>query len=220
MSRILIGLQTTAVGSLLVGTMVTKVDEKRPGVYSHEEVAKVLSVLAGGILLLLGLLRLGWIIDFIPYVPISAFVTSASITIMSTQIPVALGIPNINTREEPYKVLISTLQGLPRAKVDTSIGISCIAMLFAIRNACAKMEVRQPSRKRMWAFVSSLRLTFAMLLYTLISWLVNRGLPEGTSRFRIVGKIDHGKTLDDPTISTNHGGQDSNTQEFRDWIPI
>lgn len=145
-------------------------------------------------MLLFGILRLGWIIEFIPYIPISAFVTAASITILSTQIPVALGIPHINTREAPYKVLINTLRKLPETRLDAAIGIGSIFLLFALRDFCSFMEKRQPARKRMWSTLSSLRLTFTMLLFTLISFLVHRNIQDSTmAKFRIVGKIEAGK---------------------------
>lgn len=144
-------------------------------------------------LLCIGLLRLGWIVEFIPYIPVSAFVTAASITIMSTQIPTALGIKGVNTREAPYKVLINTCKHLPDTSMDAAIGLTCIALLFAIRDFCTHMEKRRPAQKRMWSFLSSLRLTFAMLFYTLISFLVNRGLDAEDAKFRIVGHIDKGK---------------------------
>jgi sodium-independent sulfate anion transporter 11 len=111
---------------------------------------------------------------------------------MSTQIPTALGISGIDTHEPPYKVLINTAKALPNTGLDAAIGLSCIAMLFIIRDLCSFMEKRQPRFKRTWSFVSSLRLTFAMLLYTLISYLVNRGLSAEEAKFRIVGHIDPG----------------------------
>lgn len=144
-------------------------------------------------LLFFGLFRLGWIIEFIPYIPISAFITAASITIMSTQVPVLLGIPDINTRESPYKVIINIFKGLPNAQMDAAIGMSSLVLLFAIRDLCAFMERRHPRRKRAWSYISSLRLTFVMLLFTLISYLVNRGVQFEDSKFRIVGKIEPGK---------------------------
>lgn len=55
------------------------------------------------------------------------------------------------------------------------------------------MELRQPQHKRIWQLLSSLRLTFTILLYTLISWIVNRNAPAGRSKFRIVGHIDKGE---------------------------
>ncbi|KAF1846424.1 sulfate permease-like protein [Cucurbitaria berberidis CBS 394.84] len=183
---------TTAVGSLLVGSVISKIEADHPGVYKPEDIAHVLSFLAGAVLFVLGILRLGWLIEFIPYVPISAFVTSASITIISTQLPTVLGIPGINTRESPYMVYVNTLKELPNARLDAAIGITSIMLLWLIRDVCAKMEFRQPNRKRMWSLVSSLRLTFTILLYTFISWLVHRKAPVGQERFRIVGHIEKG----------------------------
>lgn len=150
-------------------------------------------MMSGAILLFLGLVRLGWVVEFIPYIPISAFVTAASITIMSTQIPTALGLPGVNTREPPYKVIIQTFKLLPQTQLDAAIGLSSIALLFGIRGICTQMEQRQPKRRRMWSFISSLRLTFTMLLYTLISYLANRSTAEGNAKFRIVGHIERGE---------------------------
>ncbi|KAF2844785.1 sulfate permease-like protein [Plenodomus tracheiphilus IPT5] len=183
---------TTAVGSLLVGGVISKIESEHPGVYKPEDIAHVLSFLAGAILFVLGILRLGWLIEFIPYVPISAFVTSASITIISTQLPTVLGIPGINTRESPYKVYVNVLKSLHRSKLDAAIGVTSIVLLWLIRNVCTKMERRQPYRKRTWSLISSLRLTFTILLYTFISWLVHRTTPSGQEKFRIVGHIEKG----------------------------
>ncbi|EXJ73569.1 uncharacterized protein A1O5_03330 [Cladophialophora psammophila CBS 110553] len=183
---------TTAVGSLLVGNVITSIQDSHPGVYTNEEIAKTLSFITGAMLLAIGLLRLGWVVEVIPYIPISAFITAASITIMSTQFPVMMGIPGINTREEPYKVIINSLRNLGNTQLDAAIGISCLILLDLIKRICAKMEVRQPSHQRLWATISCLRLSFAMLFYTFISWLVNRGLPKGESEFRIVGTIQSG----------------------------
>jgi sodium-independent sulfate anion transporter 11 len=180
------------VGSLLVGSAVSKIEAEHPGVYQPQEIAHALSFLAGSIIFVFGILRFGFIIEFIPYIPISAFVTSASITIISTQLPTLMGITGMNTRESPYKVYVNFLKGLPRARLDAVIGITSIVLLYLIKNFCARMEVRQPRKKKMWSLISSLRLTFTILLYTLTSWLVHRTTPAGKEKFRIVGHIDKG----------------------------
>ncbi|KAF1839318.1 sulfate permease [Decorospora gaudefroyi] len=183
---------TTAVGSLLIGGAVSTVEAEAPGEYSPEEVAHALSFLAGAVLFVFGILRLGFIIEFIPYIPISAFVTAASITIISTQLPTLMGVTGINTRQSPYMVYIEFFQGLPRARLDAAIGITSIVLLWLIKNFCAKMEVRQPHKRKMWSLISALRLTFTILLYTLVSWLVHRKTPAGQEKFRIVGHIEKG----------------------------
>lgn len=163
--------------------------------YTNEDIAKAVSAISGLILLGAGLVRLGWVIEFIPYIPISAFVTAAAVTIMATQFPTLMGITGVNTRAPPYLVIINSLKGLPRTQVDAAIGLSSIVLLYAIRYFCSAMETRYPAKKKMWAIISSLRLTFTMLLYTFISWLVNR-TNTGKSPFRIVGHIERGKIAD------------------------
>jgi sodium-independent sulfate anion transporter 11 len=182
--------------------VISKIEAEHPGVYKPEDIAHALSLLAGAVLFVLGMLRLGWLIEFIPYVPISAFVTSASITIISTQIPTVLGITGVNTRAAPYSVYVNILNNLHRTKLDAAIGLTSIVLLSAIRSVCAKMEVRQPAHRRVWKMLSSLRLTFVILLYTLISWLVHRTVPKGSEMFRIVGHIDKGNYIRDPTPSS------------------
>ena len=184
--------QTTAVGGLLVGSIVYKVTGASNGAFSHAEIANLLTLLCGAIYLVFGLLRLGWIIEFVPYIPISAFVTAAGVTIMSTQVPTLLGITGINTRKAPYKVMLATFSKIPEIKLDAAIGVSSIILLFAIREFCSAMERRQPSRKRVWAFLSSLRMTFTMLLFILISYLVNLTAVPGEAKLRIIGDISRG----------------------------
>jgi solute carrier family 26 (sodium-independent sulfate anion transporter), member 11 len=186
--------QTTAIGSLLVGSVITSIEEQRPDVYSRTDIAKTLSFITGAILLAAGLIRAGNLVELIPYVPISAFVTAAALQIIATQFPVAMGIPNINTREAPYKVYINTLKGLPNTHLDAAIGLSCLVFLYIVREICARLEVKQPSKRRFWALASSMRLSFAMLLMTFISFLVNRN-HSSTPKFRIVGTIEKGKHL-------------------------
>lgn len=176
----------------MIGQVVSNIEAEKPGVYEVQEITHAISFLCGLILLFLGFCRLGWLIEFIPYPPINAFVTAASITIISTQLPVCLGIKGINTREAPYLVYINTLKGLPDARLDAAIGISSIVLLFAIQSLCSKMEARQPAKRKTWALLSSLRLTFTVLLYTLISWLVHRTTTQGHEKFRIVGRIETG----------------------------
>lgn len=137
------------------------------------------------------MLRLGWIVDFIPYIPISAFTTSASITIMLTQTPAVLGISIVSTRDAPYLVIVNTLKSLGDARVDAAIGISCLVLLFAVRDGCAAMAMRQPLRKRMWDAIATLRQVSSMTVYTLISFLVNRDHREDP-KFQLVGKIQSG----------------------------
>lgn len=178
--------------SLLVGRIVTRVAVEHPQ-YSNEQISKALASLAGTCLLVFGLLRLDFIIELIPHVAIAAFVTGASATISISQTPVMLGITGIDTREPPYKVLINTIKALDRCTTDAAVGLTALILLHAIKWFCSHMALRQKHRQRMWEIISAVRMTFVIVLYTFMSWLVHKDLPLKMSKFRILGPVPTGK---------------------------
>jgi sodium-independent sulfate anion transporter 11 len=90
-------------------------------------------------------------------------------------------------------VIIDTLKGLPNTKLDAAIGLSALTMLYGIRIFCSVMSNKQPHRKKMWFFISTLRMAFVILLYILISYLVNRNIKNAKkAHFKILGKVPRG----------------------------
>lgn len=175
-----------------MGSIVTRIEEHRPDEYEPAEIATTVSLLTGFILLFIGFARLGWIVDFIPYISISAFITAAAITIISTQFSVLMGIKNINTREAPYLVILNTIKGLPDARLDAAVGISSLVLLIIMRECCGRMEKRHAAHARLWGIISSMRFAITILLFTLVGWLVHRSRGDQTTAFRLVGKIESG----------------------------
>ncbi|KAK2026582.1 sulfate permease [Colletotrichum zoysiae] len=184
----------TAVISLLVGKVTARVLEEHPGEFQPEEVSKTLAFLSGAVLLAFGLLRLDWVVEFIPHVAISAFVTAAAITITLSQIPSLLGIDGVNSKAAAYRVFVDTVRGLPRIRLDAAVGLTALALLAGIKWYCERMARAQPRRRRTWEMLCSLRMTFTVVLYTLVSFLVNRGLESRDLRFRVTGTLPRGLT--------------------------
>ncbi|KAI0150540.1 sulfate permease [Xylariaceae sp. FL1272] len=183
---------TVAVMSTLCGRIVARVTEEHPE-FAPEEIARGLSVIAGSILLFIGLVRLGWLVEFIPLVGICSFMTGAAFSIGAGQVPKLLGVSGVNTRDYTYLVIINTLRALPTAKLDAALGLTALFMLYGIRYFCNFMAKRQPSRQKTWFFISTLRLAFVILLYTLISWLANRGITDSKkAKFSILGTVPGG----------------------------
>ncbi|KAI1264598.1 sulfate permease, partial [Xylariaceae sp. FL1019] len=183
---------TVAVMSTLCGKIVARVTEEHPE-FAPEEIARGLSVIAGAVLLFIGLVRLGWLVEFIPLVGICAFMTGAAVSIGAGQVPKLLGVSGVNTRDSTYLVIINTLRALPTAKLDAALGLTALFLLYAIRYFCNFMAKRQPSRQKTWFFVSTLRLAFVILLYILISWLANRGITDSKkAKFSILGTVPSG----------------------------
>ena len=59
--------------------------------FPPQVIAQALALTAGMVICTLGLLRLGWLVDFIPLVAVSAFITGSALSIAVGQIPNLLG---------------------------------------------------------------------------------------------------------------------------------
>lgn len=179
--------------STIVGNIVIKVQETHPDL-AAEEIARALALISGAVLLFLGIVRLGWIVEFIPLVAISAFMTGSAISIAAGQVPTLLGINKVDSRAETYNVIINTLKGLPRTKLDAAMGLTALFGLYFIRWFCNFMGRRYPNRQKTWFFISTLRMAFVVILYILVSWLVNRHVDtEADAKFKILGKVPSGE---------------------------
>lgn len=192
-----------AVMSTIVGNVVIKVQEEHPEA-DPAVVASALAVICGAIITFLGLIRWGWIVNFIPLPAICAFMTGSALSICAGQVPSLMGISStlFNTRGPFYMVVIHTLENLGHSKIDAAMGLSALTLLYIIRYACGFVAKRQPHRAKMFFFIATLRTVFVILLYTLISWLVNRNT-RSDPVFKILGTVPRGfKHAQVPTINT------------------
>ncbi|KAK9489203.1 sulfate transporter family-domain-containing protein [Lipomyces doorenjongii] len=179
-----------AVMSTLVGDIVLNVRQNYPQ-YEGHDVASAVAIIAGAIVLFIGLIRCGWIVDFIPLTTISAFMTSSAINIAVGQFPTLMGITGFSTRAPTYEVVINILKHLGRTKLDAAIGLTALTMLYLIRFACNCAAKRFPNRSKQFFFLSTLRTAFVILLYVMISWLVNR-YHRQHPKFSILGPVPRG----------------------------
>ena len=179
--------------STVTGNIVAQAAITHPHIEGHV-VASALAIIAGAIVLFIGLIRCGWIVDFIPLAAISAFMTGSALSIAAGQIPAMLGEKNVQTRDPTYLVIIHALQKLPTTQLDAAMGLTALFMLYLIR-ACANLAARRyPNKRKLFFFLSTLRTAFVILLYTMISWLVNKGKPADKASFKILGDIPRGET--------------------------
>ncbi|EGY21730.1 hypothetical protein VD0002_g10070 [Verticillium dahliae] len=179
-----------AVLSTVVGNIISRTRNEFPQ-YAPHEIASALAVISGAIVLFIGLIRMGWIVNVISLTSLSAFMTGSAISIAVGQTPTMMGIKGFSTREATYKVFINTLKGLGRTKMDAAMGLSALTMLYVIRSACSYAAKRWPARQRLFFFLSTLRTAFVILLYTMISWLVNMNRRQHPL-FKILGNVPRG----------------------------
>ena len=176
--------------STVTGDIVNHVQATRPDLEGHV-VASALAIIAGCIIFFIGLVRCGWIVEFISLAAISAFMTGSAINIAVGQVPTLMGITGFDNRASTYKVVINILKHLGRTKIDAAMGLTALFMLYAIRSACNYGARKIPNRSKTFFFLSTLRTSFVILLYTLISYLANRHHRK-KHVFKILGKVPRG----------------------------
>lgn len=196
--------------STIVGNIVLQVQDTHPEIPAPV-VASALAVLCGCIITGLGLLRLGWLVDFISLASITAFMTGAALNICVGQVPSLLGLDKdeVDSRASTYLVVINGLKALPSAGLDAAMGMGALAMLYMIRSFFNYMARKQPHRRKVWFFCNTLRTVFVILLFTLISYLANMNLPSHSkadvkkyAKFSILGTVPRGfKHAQVPTLT-------------------
>jgi sodium-independent sulfate anion transporter 11 len=161
---------STVTGSVVLSAEKKLADEHIP----RDIIASALAVIAGSIVLFLGLIRLGWIVDLISLPAISAFMTGSALSIAAGQFPTMMGIKGFSTRDPTYKVVINSLKYLGRTDLNAAFGLTCLFLLYAIRFACGRLAKRFPAKAKLFFFLNTLRTVFVILLYILFSYLANR----------------------------------------------
>ncbi|KAJ3534828.1 hypothetical protein NM208_g7383 [Fusarium decemcellulare] len=185
-----ISIGPVAVLSTVVGNVVQDIQSSGQDVAAHV-IASALSIIAGCIVLVIGLLRCGWIVDLISITSLSAFMTGSAITICVGQLPALLGLTGFSNRESPYKVFTNTLKHLADARTDAVVGLSALTILYLIRLSFTSAAERYPKHKRVLFFANTMRTVFVIFVYTIVSWALNMHRRDDPL-FRILGNIPKG----------------------------
>ncbi|KZT11507.1 sulfate permease [Laetiporus sulphureus 93-53] len=192
-----------AVMSLTVAKIIEYVEDKHPNVWSKPQIAVTLAFICGFIVLGIGLLRLGWIVEFIPAPAVSGYMTGSALNIVSGQVPGLMGESGFNTRAATYKVIINSLKYLPKTKLDAAFGLTGLVCLYIIRWTCQYLMKRYPRRQRVFFFISVFRNAFVIVILTIASWLYtrHRKSAKGTYPISILGTVPRGfQHMGAPTI--------------------
>ena len=183
-----------AVMSLEVARVIHQVQSSPGGAqYSAPEIGTALAFLCGIIVLGIGLLRIGWLIEvrrgrfniptvhadcplppqFIPSPSIAGFMTGSALNIAVGQWPSLMGYSSkLNTRASTYKVIIDSLKLLPQTKLDAAFGLTGLAFLYIVRYALQRVErkSRNPVVKKIAFFALTLRTAFVIIILTVASY--------------------------------------------------
>lgn len=176
---------------MVTGAVLTEAQEVLPKEYERWVIASALALLSGCLVTLVGLLRLGWLVDFIALPAVSGFITGSGITISLGQIPTMLGMQGVSSGDPAYLIFIHILKHLPKMRMDAVTGISALTALYVIKFSCEWASKKWPSRSKLFFFMSCLRTVFILLLFTLISFIVNRKHRQ-KPKFQIIGFVPSG----------------------------
>ncbi|KAJ7581105.1 sulfate transporter family-domain-containing protein [Mycena floridula] len=189
-----------AVMSLTVSQIIKHVQNAHPGQWEGPQIATTVAFICGFIVLGIGLLRLGWLVEFIPAPAVSGFMTGSAISIVAGQVPGLMGITGFDTRAATFHVIINSLKGLPRTTLDAAWGLTGLFALYAIRILCDRLGKRYPRRARVFFFISVLRNAFVILILTIAAWLYTRHRKTSKGKYPI-------KILQDVPRGLKHVGQ-------------
>ncbi|GJE97095.1 sulfate permease [Phanerochaete sordida] len=192
-----------AVMSLTVSQIIKHVNVKHPNEWEGPQIATTVAFICGFIVLGIGLLRLGWLVEFIPAPAVSGFMTGSAINIVSGQVPGLLGLSGFDTRAATYKVIINSLKHLPKTKLDAAFGLTGLVFLYIIRYMCQWLSAKYPRRARLFFFISVFRNAFVIIVLTFASWLYtrHRRSASGSYPIKILQNVPRGfKDLGRPTI--------------------
>ncbi|CCM02867.1 uncharacterized protein FIBRA_04979 [Fibroporia radiculosa] len=195
-----------AVMSLTVSQIIAYVDKAHPGVWEGTQIATTLAFICGFIVLGIGILRLGWIVEFIPAPAVSGYMTGSAINIVAGQVPGLMGITGFNTRAATYEVIINTLKYLPHTKLDAAFGLVGLASLYIIRITADRLMRRFPHRQKIFFFISVFRNAFVIIILTIASWLYcrHRETKSGSYPIKVLGTVPRGfQHLGPPHIDKN-----------------
>jgi SulP family sulfate permease len=165
-----------AVVSLMTAAAVGQVAEQ--GTAGYAVAALTLAVLSGGILLAMGLFRLGFVANFLSHPVIAGFITASGILIAASQLRHILG---VEAHGHTLVEIVSSLWAhLPETNVITlAIGVAATAFLFWVRKGLKPFLIALGVKPRPADIAQKAGPVGAVVVTTLLVWafgLADRGV--------------------------------------------
>ncbi|KAI9291923.1 sulfate permease [Neoconidiobolus thromboides FSU 785] len=176
----------TAVLSLLVGSVVTRV-LNHGSQFSAVDIAVALAFLGSMITFIMGIFRLGILLDLIPNPVIIGFTTGSAFTIILTQAAPLLGIPNVSSNDPTITIIYNFFTNIPNLNWrDLVFGLSSLAFILILDFISKRFSKKYPSIR----FLKIASNGLAVLIFTIISFLVFNSNPKFT--LKIVKEVPKG----------------------------
>ncbi|KAI0966542.1 sulfate permease [Xylaria arbuscula] len=182
----------------LMGLLTAEIVADLKSEYAPADIAAAVAFMVGIYGLVIGLLRLGFLLDYISIPILTGFISATALTIGFGQVGSLVGLDN--TPSTVFSIIGDVLRRLPKWDGPTSgIGFGGIVILFLLE----KIGKKWGKRHYMIQYISSSRAIIVLIIFTLISYLVNKDRDE---LLWAISKVDtdgiaHPKTHDSTLIS-------------------
>ncbi|MEP3331848.1 sulfate permease [Sedimentitalea sp.] len=171
-----------AVVSLLTASAIGQVAEQ--GTAGYAVAALTLAILSGGFLLLLGVLRLGFLANFLSHPVIAGFITASGILIATSQLKHILGISaHGHTLPEMVTALLASLNEVNL--ITMLIGVLAVTFLFWVRKGLKPFLKRLGASPMVADIATKAGPVGAVVVTTLAVW----GFGLDASGVKIVGEV-------------------------------
>lgn len=177
-----------AVVSLMTAAAIGNVAQQ--GTVSYAVAALTLAGLSGTILLVMGILRLGFLANFLSHPVIAGFITASGILIATSQIKHILGIPAEG--DTLPQMAVSLAENLPATNpISLVIGVAATGFLFWVRRGLKPLLRRLGLGSRGVDIVTKAGPVLTVVVTTLVVWALSLDA-QGVS---IVGVVPQGLPL-------------------------
>jgi len=188
-----------AVVALLTGNLVTQF--AAPQSPQAVQIALCAALLVGAIQVVLGALRMGFVVNFLSYPVLSGFTTAAVIVIVLSQAKYLLGV-SLTGPAPPLFEAIHLVEALPRANpVALAMGGASIAVMLVFNRRVGRWLTRAGSAEVVAGLVARTGGLVVVSIGTLLTWLLRLDEAAG---LQIVGQVPTGlPPLSTPFVPTD-----------------
>ncbi|WP_041768290.1 SulP family inorganic anion transporter [Pseudovibrio sp. FO-BEG1] len=171
-----------AVVSLMTAAAIGQIAES--GTAGYAIAALTLAMLSGGILLLMGVFKLGFLANFLSHPVIAGFITASGVLIASSQLKHILGVDAKG--HTLVEIVVSIFEHLGEVNLATLlIGVSATLFLFWVRKGMKPMLLEMGLKPRLADVLTKAGPVGAVVVTTAVVWIF--GLDQ--SGVKIVGSV-------------------------------
>lgn len=150
--------------------------------YTPQQIASAVALMMGVYGMILGFLKLGFLLEFVSIPITTGFISAVAITIILNQMASLLGI-DIPSDAKAYDQIRDSFQLLPTASgLTCAVGFTCILFLTVLE----KSGKRWGDKNRVIWMLSITRAFLALVLYTGVSYAVNHTRDADNYLFAVV----------------------------------